>query len=280
MVSTLVKSSWNAFFKRFAFKLRHRFGLIDFKSGLNSNYYQRSVEDISMTSLKSFQTRLQNLLKMDVELVVNENRSTMLNLLKKERSFARLSLHKMFLEAPDPVISAIAHYVKGTRKELGKRNLVLREFIQSHLANYDYTHLVNPQKLVQQGKCYHLTPLYEALNKKYFEGKLALSLTWFGASQGRRRRRITFGQYFSGLRLIKMHRMLDDPFVPEYFVSFILYHEMLHSVVPGSKDARGRFCVHGKAFKEKERVFEDYQKAIEWEKNNKAKVFGFNYGRS
>lgn len=199
---------------------------------------------------------------------------------KKERSFARLSVHKMFLEAPDPVLSAIAHYVKGTRKDLGERNLVLREFIQGHLHRYDYTHLVNSQKLVQQGRVYHLKPLFDALNKKYFDEKLDLSLTWFGAPQRKRRRRITFGQYFSGLRLIKMHRMLDDPFFPEYFVSFILYHEMLHSVVPGVKDARGRFCVHGKNFKEKERAFEHYQKAIEWERNNKAKIFGCTYGRT
>lgn len=233
-----------------------------------------------MTTLESFKIRLQYLLQMKVELVVNENRSTMLNLLKKERSFARLSVHKMFLEAPDPVISAIAHYVKGTRRNLSERNVILKEFIQRHLACRDYSHLVKSQELVSQGKIYDLKTLYDPLNQKYFNGELDLSLTWFGASSRKRRRRITFGQYFSGLRLIKMHRMLDDPFFPEYFVSFILYHEMLHSVIPGSKDARGRFCVHGKEFKEREKVFEHYHKAVEWEKRNKAIIFGCTYGRT
>ena len=274
MVSTLAKSSWNAFFKR----LRRKLGLINRRPIVKLTDCVYGNGSVTVASLDSLQTRLKRLLNMDVELVVNENRCTMLNLLEKERSFARLSVHKMFLEAPDPVIAAIAHYVKGTRKNLGERNLVLREFIQGHLHSYDYTHLVNPQKLVQQGKVYHLKHLFDALNQKYFEGKLGLSLTWFGAPMQKRRRRITFGQYFSGLRLIKMHRMLDDPFFPEFFVSFILYHEMLHSVVPGSKDTRGRFCIHGRAFKERERAFEDYQKAIEWEKNNKAKIFG--YGRT
>lgn len=230
-----------------------------------------------MTCLESLKVRLQRLLDIDIELVVNENRSTMLNLLEKQRSFARLSIHKMFLEAPEPVISAIALYVRGSRKDRQVRNLVLREFIQSHLSRHDYTHLVDPKKLVQQGRCYDLKPLYDSLNEKYFEGKLDLSLTWYGALRRKRRARITFGLYVSGLRLIKMHRMLDDPFFPEYFVSFVLYHEMLHSVVPGSTDARGRFCFHDKAFKEREKVFEHYLKATEWEKNNKARLFGYGW---
>lgn len=231
-----------------------------------------------MISLEPLQKRLQRLLNIDVELVVNENRSTMLNLLEKQRTFARLSVHRMFLEAPEPVISAIAHYVRGTRKDRRGRNLVLRQFIQAHLSNSDYTHLVDPQKLIQQGRVYHLKPIYDALNAQYFEGRLDLSLTWFGTPHRKRRARITFGQYLSGLRLIKMHRMLDDPFFPDYFVAFVLYHEMLHSVVPGVTDARGRFCFHGRAFKERERLFEHYKKAISWERENKAKIFGTSTG--
>jgi hypothetical protein len=223
------------------------------------------------------QTQLKHLLNIEIELVVNENRSTMLNILEKRRSFARLSVHKMFLFAPEHVISAIAHYVRGTRQHLKERNQILREFIHAHLSTSDYTHQVDPGKLVQQGKVFHLKPLYDALNEKYFENKLNLSLTWYGKAVRKRRVRITFGQYVSGLRLIKIHRMLDDHFFPEYFVSFIVYHEMLHSVIPGAMDAHGRFCCHGKTFKERERAFEDYQKAIDWEKTHKAKLFGYGW---
>jgi hypothetical protein len=155
----------------------------------------------------------------------------------------------------------------------------LREFIHGHLDRCDYTHLVNPQKLIQQGHVYHLKYLYDEINKKYFKGQLHLFLTWYGTPHSKRRMRITFGQYVSGLRLIKIHRMLDHPFFPEYFVAFVLYHEMLHSVIPGSRDTKGRFCIHGKNFKEREKAFEYYQKAIEWEKNNKAKLFE-SYGRT
>jgi len=221
-------------------------------------------------TIDAFKIRLAQHLKMDLELVVNENRSTMLNLLEKNRTFVRLSIHKMFLKAPDPVVSAIAHYVRGTRKE----NSILRLYIQEHLAQYDYTYLVNQNQLLHAGNNYNLKLLYDEINIKYFDCKLDLSITWYGKQKkSRNSTRITFGQYLAGLRLIKIHRILDDSFFPEYFVSFVIYHEMLHSVISGSLDARGRYCFHSAAFKRREKAFEHYWKAIEWEKNNKKQLF-------
>jgi hypothetical protein len=213
--------------------------------------------------LDIFKARLASHLKIDLELVINENRSTMLNLLEKKEGSARLSVHKMFLQAPESVLSAIAHYVRGERK--GSR--VLRQYIQEHLSQYDYRHLVNRQQLVTQGRFYQLKPLYDVLNEKYFGSKLDLSITWYGIQKKRKTpKRVTFGQYLSGLRLIKIHRRLDDPFFPEYFVTYVVYHEMLHSVIPGGLDNGGRYCFHSPAFKEKEKLYEHYQRAIEWEK--------------
>jgi hypothetical protein len=226
--------------------------------------------------VKDLKTRLSNLLNIELDLIITENRSTMLNLLDKNKSYAKLSVHKMFLQAPDPVIAAIADYVRG-KKSKHSKTLILREYIQSHLAAYDYTHLVNPNKLVAEGKVYHLRQIYEKLNQKYFNNSLAYSITWYG-KPGLGRRRITFGQYFSGLRLIKIHRILDDSFFPEYFISFVVYHEMLHGVIPGGSDEKGRFSFHTKEFIEKEKAFEDYARAIAWEKLNKPRLF--NYGWS
>lgn len=225
-------------------------------------------------SIETFIERLKSYLRCDLELVINENRWTMLNLLEKRATFARLSCHKMFLEAPDPVISAIAHYVRGSRKE----SSVLRQYIQDHLSKSDYTHQVKQHLLVDQGCTYQLRPLYEAINKKYFNQELNLSITWYGRKTRKRTRtRITFGQYVSGLRLIKIHRMLDHPFFPEYFVCFIIYHEMLHSIVDGKMDERGRYCYHSAAFKEREKAFEEYHRAIEWEKKNKTLLFKYGW---
>lgn len=213
--------------------------------------------------------RLKRQLKIELDLVVTENRSVMLNLLEKRRSYVRLSLHKMFLNAPDAILNAIVHYVNGTRKE----GSVLRRFIQDNLPHYP-PKIKAARPLLHAGEIYHLKPIYDAINAQYFGNELDLAITWYGKErQKRRRTRITFGQYCTSLRLIKIHRMLDNPFFPDYFVSFVVYHEMLHSVVPASWDKRGRHCFHGPDFKERERLFEHYKQAIAWEKSNKDKLF-------
>lgn len=217
--------------------------------------------------------KLSEHLKIDLELVINENRSTMLNLLEKRSGKARLSIHKMFLDAPENVIAAIAHYVRGARKDRYMHNLILRGYIQQNLARFDSSHRLNRAKLVQSGRIYHLEPLYQQLNECYFEGNLDLAITWFGERGRKNKSRITFGLYHDNLKLIKIHRILDDPFFPDYFVSFVIYHEMLHAIVPGSIGPRGRYCIHTKAFKEKERLFEHYEKAVAWEKKNKKQFF-------
>lgn len=184
-----------------------------------------------------------------------------------------LSLHKMFLEAPDSVIAAVAHYLRGKRREAQKQNLILRGYIEENLSRYDVSNRLDRTKLEQKGRIYHLVPLFDELNRQYFNGELELAVTWFGAWGRKSRSRIVFGQYHDNLRLIKIHRILDDPFIPEFFLKFILYHEMLHAVIPGHIDERGRFCIHGKAFKERERQFGQYAEAIAWEKKNKNHFF-------
>lgn len=227
---------------------------------------------------KAFKERLSQLLDQKIEITINENRSTMLRLLNKRGEALKLSCHKIFLEAPENVMSALVHYVQGKRKERKAHNLILRQFIQERLEKSDLTHLIDPKKLIHQGAIYDLKEIYQQLNNTYFKGELDLSITWFAHKKKRPRRRITFGQYLSGLRLIKIHRMLDDPFFPDFFVKFVVYHEMVHSVVPGSVDKQGRrYCFHHAAFKAREKEFEHYGQAVEWERKNKTTLFSYGW---
>ena len=61
--------------------------------------------------------------------------------------------------------------------------------------------------------------------------------------------------------------MLDKPWVPRYFVSYIVYHEMLHHVVPSSQ-GRGRRMLHPPPFIARERLFRDYERSLAWEKSH------------
>src|SRR6185436_13142437 len=48
----------------------------------------------------------------------------------------------------------------------------------------------------------------------------------------RPREQFVFGTIQEEDRLIRINRALDQPFVPLWFLRYVLYHEMLHSVVP------------------------------------------------
>lgn len=193
----------------------------------------------------------------------------MLNLLERRWRTARLSMHKMFLTAPDPVLAAIAEYLKGRSSSKGKYHQVLRAYIETN-----HTHTVKPIPLEHRGSTYDLLAFYEENNKIYFDGKLTLDVTWYGRSfRSKRPRRITFGLYEDPLKLIKIHKILDHPFFPPYFVSYVVYHEMVHAVVPGEMNERGQFCIHTAPFKALERQFADYERARAWEKKHIHQIF-------
>lgn len=226
-------------------------------------------------TIERFKKKLsKHVANMTLELVINENRSTMLNVLARKKDFAKLSMHKMFLDAPEDVISAIAHYVRGTRREKGYKDLLIRGFIQSNLEKFDYSHQLDESKFVHEGRYYDLKQSYDFLNRRYFNNRLDLKITWYGSWGRRCRSKVTFGQYFDHLKLVKIHRVLDDPFFPDFFVDFVIYHEMLHHLVPGYLDEKGIFRVHGPEFKLRESQFEHFEEATEWEKKHRHKFFG------
>ena len=92
--------------------------------------------------------------------------------------------------------------------------------------------------LLTKGKRHDLLQIFEDVNERYFDGAVNALITWGTAANagGRRanpRRTIKLGSYGSVDRLIRVHPSLDRTWVPRYFVAFVVYHEMLHHVMPG-----------------------------------------------
>ena len=222
-----------------------------------------------MITVESFKQKLAKHYNIGYELVINDNRSTMLSILSRKRRFARLSVHRMFLEAPEDVISAIAHYVRGTKRDVNFHNRLLRAYIQDNLKRFNYADTLSQEDLITQGRYYDLKEIYDQINNEYFDNTIHVKIGWFAQWGRKKRTKVTYGQYLDHLKVVKIHRLLDDPFFPHYFISFIVYHEMLHHIVPGKTDARGCFRTHGAEFKRRERLYEDYRRAMGWEKMNK-----------
>ena len=67
--------------------------------------------------------------------------------------------------------------------------------------------------------------------------------------------------------------MLDSPSFPDYLVSYVVYHEMVHNVCPSYFDENGFHQIHSKEFKKKEEEFRYYDLAQDWIKKNRENLF-------
>ena len=82
-----------------------------------------------------------------------------------------------------------------------------------------------------------------------------------------------FGTIQEEDRVIRINRALNQPFVPLWFLQYVLYHEMLHSIVPDEIVSRGRRRVHTEEFNRRERQFPGYRRARHWEEENLSRFF-------
>jgi hypothetical protein len=219
--------------------------------------------------LSEFQKSLQNDLKKSVKLTVNDNRSTMLSV-KWEPHCTKVSLHRFFVDAPKIVMESLACYIKREETSISQN---VKTFIEDSMRKLDYTHRLDKSDLKVLGNIYNLKTLYHKVNQEYFQNKLDLSITWFGTRRQKNRSQVTFGLYHDPLKLIKINRLLDNREIPEYFVSYVIYHEMLHNLYPSYYDANGKRRIHNREFKERELQFRYYDNAQEWIRKNRERLF-------
>jgi predicted metal-dependent hydrolase len=193
-------------------------------------------------------------------LVLTDNAASMLSVKHKGGS-VYLRMQRMFLSADSKVVDEIAGFIKNTKT----KTPLVREFIRQNI------HQVKrrpPRKvnLRAEGSCHDLLEMYHAINREYFGDRVSASITWGAKGPRRAAARRTLGSYCSDNNMIRINPMLDSKRVPQYFLEFIVYHEMLHADI-GIKRVGKRRSVHSKEFKRLEKMFRHYDRAIAWEKN-------------
>lgn len=220
-----------------------------------------------------------------VMLSVTDNCRSMIAFEERD-GIVRARLHHMFLDAPMRVQSALVRYIAHgslTRGSLAQKETAAQAAREASLLVGRYieenSHRIRAARpflrpLSTQGQHHDVLSIFKTLNDKYFGGTVDALVTW--GRVGRRgldeqgtgvapRRTVKLGSYSAVERLIRLHPVLDRPWVPRYFVSFILYHEMLHHVVP-PVPGKGRRVLHPPHFIEREQLFRDYERALAWER--------------
>jgi hypothetical protein len=137
-------------------------------------------------------------------------------------------------------------------------------------------HLTLPMQrqlnLRHEGRYFDLQRIFDKLNQRYFRGRLrGYEVKWGRRRKQRPREYFIFGTIQEEDRMIRINPALDQPFVPLWFLQYVLYHEMLHSVVADEELPGGRRRVHTEEFNRREREFRGYRRARRWEEDNLAK---------
>lgn len=203
--------------------------------------------------------KLSLIFQKEIELELKDNRFTFLRA-KIQKNKIKLILHKAFLNAPDEIFLHLKQYLINKNRNSLKE---LKKYIERHLKNYDYSHRLKIEKLRPEGKVYHLKNILSDLKASYFSD-FDLNITWF--KKRKFKRRLTFGSYNSSVKLIKINEILDDDFFPIYFVSYVVYHEILHHIFPVKMKENGNRIIHGKEFKQAEKKYLFYKEAKSFEK--------------
>src|ERR687883_475478 len=184
--------------------------------------------------------------------------------LRSGRVYVRLS--DIFKSAPLGVHRALAFILVA--KLLRRRTppfyeRVYREYACSPdvLRASDLARRQRGRKMVStsEGRVYDLGRMFQRLNQRYFGGEIEQpTLTW-----SQRRTRTILGHHDGVHDTIVISKTLDSPEVPEWFVEYILYHEMLHIKHP-ARLINGRRYYHTSAFRLDERRFPHYDQAQKW----------------
>ena len=110
-----------------------------------------------------------------------------------------------------------------------------------------------------KGSVYDLDKMFSKLNRRYFDSTLEKpALTW-----SQRKTRSILGHHDRVYETITISKSLDSSQVPDWFVEYILYHEMLH-IKPMARMINGRRYYHTTAFRLDERRFTRYEDAQRW----------------
>ena len=215
-----------------------------------------------------------------VDVVFTRARRTVLKL-EPRGPLRTVRMNAFFAHAPDPVREAVVSWIRSGRRARRKLEL-LDAWVETQI---EVVERLEPRavRISTRGRVHDLEALGAQLRAREFANEFAGAddaqglpefprVTWGRATRSRTRRTLRLGSfdYWSGL--VRMHPVLDQPAVPESFVRYVLFHELLHAALPAERGNGGRRVYHGREFRRREQAYSGTQGALEWEKQHLAEL--------
>jgi predicted SprT family Zn-dependent metalloprotease len=198
------------------------------------------------------------------QLLIHEHQHVHLTLTRTRHSKIRLQrtsprhwilrMHEQFIRAPDSLLDNLASFIIHQDPNAWKR---VAAFARTIDVDPETKRVTSPQPRRTRGHIFDLQRELELVKKGYFDTPPAAEITWGTMRKSRRRTRrsIRFGSWHENQKLVRIHPLLDQKWVPLEFIHYLIYHELCHAVAKPEMSESGRNRIHHRAFKDLESTF-------------------------
>jgi hypothetical protein len=235
--------------------------------------------DYSVTSASKTEGELRGLVHryrpdfrgQSLQIQFHQNTCTMVSLSRRGPD-RTLRIHWLFTKAPPAVLDAVVRSFfakEGAARSRHFRTVVL-DFIEEN-RSLTLSVLCARQLRSPRGRAYDLEEVEERVRARHLNDCPEVRIGWSP--------RVTpclMGKWIQmphgSPNVVVINRLLDDGRVPRFYLDYIVFHELLHELIPIRRE-RGRWVHHPAEFRRIERQFPGYERAQRWEKENIAKLF-------
>ena len=198
------------------------------------------------------------------QVTYGRSRSTPVQLQKEAGKPIQIRLHRFFEAAPATVIDALARWIHAGARARAASN-TLDSWIAAAIAE------LPPKPAPTQrtrGETYDLATMLQVVVKEHVPELLTNppAIAWGPRRRSKSRRSLHLGSFDPTNIVIRIHPVLDHPSVPAHFVNFVIFHELLHAVIPPSSRPGSRH--HPAQFRARERTHPDYEFAMKFEEEH------------
>ncbi|MFT4628669.1 MAG: hypothetical protein ACI8PZ_007365 [Myxococcota bacterium] len=192
-----------------------------------------------------------------VVVTVNTNRRRLLSWQGSPSTGLAVLVHYKLLTTPDDVVAAV---VRQDAEAIHRIRAVPTGGTPPSLAARGDTHDLTQIRRPEDERVRWLAPRF-ASN--------AVPVGWGRWPSRPPRHTIRLGSMGGTPPIVRIHPVLDDARVPDWFVGFVVFHELLHGAFP-PRAGRSRRTVHTPEFRTAERTHARYADSLLWEEANVA----------
>lgn len=185
---------------------------------------------------------------------------------RKRNDKLLIRMSDILTDAPQKVLASAANRIISQFLNIKcshEPKAIYNEYIHSELMRQRITTMRQARagkKITgPEGKYFDLDECFKKINNKYFKSGISKPTLSWSAQQSKFR----MGHYDSDLDTLVVSQQLDSKRTPKYVVEYVVFHELLHKLHPGSF-ANGRRQIHTTEFKRDEKLFDEYKHAKKW----------------